>query len=41
MKLEMWVIVVDLTGKFFKLEDLDPDFVKEHMNAADYELGNG
>ena len=33
--------MVDLTGKFFKLEDLDPDFVKEHMNAADYDPWQG
>ncbi len=33
--------MVDLTGKFFKLEDLDPDFVKEYMNAADYDPWQG
>ena len=33
--------MVDLTGKFFKLEDLDSDFVKEHMNAADYDPWQG
>ena len=33
--------MVDLTGKFFKLEDLDPDFVKERMNAADYDPWQG
>ena len=29
--------MVDLTGKFFLLEDLDPDFVQESMNVADYD----
>jgi isoleucyl-tRNA synthetase len=29
--------MVDLTGKYFLLEDLDPDFVQEKMNAADYD----
>lgn len=29
--------MVDLTGKFYKLEDLDPNFVQENMNAADYD----
>ena len=29
--------MVDLTGKFYKLEDLDPDFVQDNMNAADYD----
>jgi len=29
--------MVDQTGKFFRLEDLDPEFVQKHMNAADYD----
>ena len=29
--------MVDLTGKYFLLEELDPVFVQEHMNAADYD----
>ncbi len=29
--------MVDLTGKFFLLEDLDPEFVQDCMNAADYD----
>lgn len=29
--------MVDMTGKYYKLEDLDPDFVQERMNAADYD----
>lgn len=29
--------MVDLTGKYFLLEDLDPDFVQQNMNAADYD----
>ncbi|MDL2265106.1 isoleucine--tRNA ligase [Parabacteroides sp. OttesenSCG-928-G07] len=29
--------MVDQTGKYFKLEDLDPEFVQESMNAADYD----
>ncbi len=29
--------MVDQTGKYFKLEDLDPQFVQEHMSAADYD----
>ncbi len=29
--------MVDLTGKFYRLEDLDPAFVQEQMNAADYD----
>jgi len=29
--------MVDQTGKFFRLEDLDPLFVQQHMNAADYD----
>ncbi|MDR1919372.1 MAG: class I tRNA ligase family protein, partial [Tannerellaceae bacterium] len=28
--------MVDLRGKYFLLEDLDPDFVQEKMNATDY-----
>lgn len=33
--------MVDMTGKFYKLEDLDPSFVKENMNAADYDPWQG
>ncbi|MDR1259096.1 MAG: isoleucine--tRNA ligase [Tannerellaceae bacterium] len=29
--------MVDLRGKYFRLEDLDADFVQENMNAADYD----
>ncbi|MDR2118150.1 MAG: isoleucine--tRNA ligase [Tannerellaceae bacterium] len=29
--------MVDLTGKYFLLEDLDPEFVQEKMNATDYD----
>ncbi len=29
--------MVDLTGKYYKLEDLDPAFVQGQMNAADYD----
>jgi isoleucyl-tRNA synthetase len=29
--------MVDLRGKYFLLEDLDPDFVQEKMNATDYD----
>ncbi|MDR2497490.1 MAG: isoleucine--tRNA ligase [Tannerellaceae bacterium] len=29
--------MVDHTGRFFPLEDLDPDFVQEYMNVADYD----
>ncbi|MDR0538268.1 MAG: isoleucine--tRNA ligase [Tannerellaceae bacterium] len=29
--------MVDLTGKYFHLEDLDTDFVQENMNASDYD----
>ncbi len=29
--------MVDLTGKFYLLEDLDPEFVQRSMNAADYD----
>ena len=29
--------MVDLTGKFFTIEDLDPEFVKERVNVALYE----
>ncbi len=28
--------MVDLTGKFYRMEDLDPQFVKEHMNSDLY-----
>ncbi len=33
--------MVDLTGKFFKLEDLDAAFVHKYMNAADYDPYQG
>lgn len=33
--------MVDMTGKFYKLEDLDPAFVQESMNAADYDPFEG
>ena len=33
--------MVDLTGKFYKLEDLDPEFVQTRMNAADYDPFQG
>ncbi|MDH6313570.1 isoleucyl-tRNA synthetase [Parabacteroides sp. PFB2-10] len=29
--------MVDQTGKYYRLEDLDPIFVQKHMNAADYD----
>lgn len=29
--------MVDQTGKYYRLEDLDPVFVQQHMNAADYD----
>ncbi len=29
--------MVDMTGKFYLLEDLDPEFVQTRMNAADYD----
>ena len=28
--------MVDLTGKYFRLEDLDPDFVKDNVNVELY-----
>jgi len=28
--------MVDLTGKYFRIEDLDPDFVKENVNIELY-----
>ena len=30
-----------MTGKFYLLEDLDPEYVQEHMNAADYDPWQG
>jgi len=33
--------MVDLTGKFFLLEDLDSEFVQTRMNAADYDPFQG
>lgn len=33
--------MVDMTGKYYKLEDLDPAFVQECMNAADYDPFEG
>lgn len=33
--------MVDMTGKFYKLEDLDSEFVQNQMNAADYDPWQG
>ncbi|MDY3068391.1 MAG: isoleucine--tRNA ligase [Parabacteroides sp.] len=33
--------MVDMTGKFYKLEDLDVDYVRSSMNAADYDAWQG
>lgn len=33
--------MVDMTGKFYLLEDLDPEFVQTRMNAADYDPFQG
>ena len=33
--------MVDMTGKFYLLEDLDPEYVQAHMNAADYDPFQG
>ena len=33
--------MVDMTGKFFLLEDLDPEYVQTYMNAADYDPWQG
>lgn len=33
--------MVDMTGKFYLLEDLDPEYVQVHMNAADYDPWQG
>ena len=33
--------MVDMTGKFYKLEDLDIDYVRSSMNAADYDAWQG
>lgn len=33
--------MVDLTGKFFRLQDLDPAFVQRNMNATDYDPWQG
>ena len=33
--------MVDMTGKFYLLEDLDPAFVQDNMNAADYDPWQG
>ena len=33
--------MVDMTGKFYLLEDLDPEYVQEHMNATDYDPWQG
>ena len=33
--------MVDMTGKFYLLEDLDPEFVQTCMNAADYDPFQG
>ncbi len=29
--------VVDLQGKYYNIDDLDPDFVKEHVNVAEWQ----
>lgn len=33
--------MVDMTGKFYLLEDLDPEYVQAHMKAADYDPWQG
>lgn len=33
--------MVDMTGKYYLLEDLDPEYVQAHMNAADYDPWQG
>ena len=33
--------MVDMTGKFYKLEDLDVEYVHSSMNAADYDAWQG
>ena len=33
--------MVDMTGKFFLLEDLDSEYVQANMNAADYDPWQG
>ena len=33
--------MVDMTGKFYKLEDLAPEFVQNCMNASDYDPWQG
>ncbi len=33
--------MVDMAGKFFLLEDLDPEYVQTYMNAADYDPWQG
>ena len=33
--------MVDMTGKYYLLEDLDPEYVQANMNAADYDPGQG
>ena len=33
--------MVDMTGKFYLLEDLDLEYVQAHMNAADYDPWQG
>ncbi|WP_293712887.1 isoleucine--tRNA ligase [uncultured Parabacteroides sp.] len=33
--------MVDMTGKFYLMEDLDPEFVQTRMNAADYDPFEG
>ena len=33
--------MVDMTGKFYLMEDLDPEFVQTRMNAADYDPFQG
>ncbi len=33
--------MVDMTGKYYLLEDLDPEYVQANMNAADYDPWQG
>ena len=33
--------MVDMTGKYYRLEDLDPEYVQANMNAADYDPWQG
>ena len=40
-RMEICRPMVDMTGKFYQLEDLDPEYVQERMNAADYDPWQG